>query len=143
MQPLMAQVADLNGQIVRYTALYKDNPARAKQVIEDKGLQSQIDALYALARQQHEKKLRALGGGPTDSHQPGANGADELRARVASCDATEAALKKEIETLEEELRGLVTRSREIEAIKRGTQAREDVSKGVAAALEKVRLEASA
>ncbi|HZT78678.1 MAG TPA: AAA family ATPase, partial [Gemmataceae bacterium] len=142
MRPLVAQIADLNSQIVRYAALYKDNPARGKQVIEEKGLQSQIDSLYALGRRQYEKKLRALGG-VADSPRPAANGADEVRARISSSEATEAALQKEVDRLEGELRGLASRSAEIEALKQDLQAREDLSRGVAAALEKARLELSA
>src|SRR5262249_18511181 len=61
LQPLMSQIGELTGQMARYTALYKDNPDRASQVIKEKGLQAQIDALYALGRTQYEKKLKALG----------------------------------------------------------------------------------
>lgn len=142
LQPLMAQIADLNGQIARFTALYKDNPAKAKQVIEEKGLQSQIDALYALGRRQYENKLKALGGG-AGGLRPEANSTEELKARVAFYEASEESLEKEIKKLEEDLRGLETKSTEIDSIKQEIAVRDDVSKNVATVLEKLRLEASA
>jgi Mrp family chromosome partitioning ATPase/uncharacterized protein involved in exopolysaccharide biosynthesis len=142
--PLLAQIADLNGQVARYTALYKDNPGRARDVIKDKGLQARIDALYAQARQQHEKKVRASGAkaGP-DAARGGADGKEELKARIASYKATEGTLSREIENLESDLRGLEVRAAEIDAIKREIAVRDEVSKSVATVLEKLRLEAVA
>jgi capsular exopolysaccharide synthesis family protein len=144
LQPLLKQIADLNGQMAQYTALYKDNPARAKQVIQEKGLQSQIDALYALARQQHDKKVRALGDKPRpEPVRAVADVTEELKARVASYEANEEALSREVTKLEGDLRGLEAKSREIDAVRQEIAGRDEVSKGVAAAVEKLRLEAAA
>jgi capsular exopolysaccharide synthesis family protein len=143
-QPLMAEIADLNTKIARYAALYKDDPDKASQVIQEKGYQAQIDTLYAQARSQHEKKLRALGGrGGADSSRPPADSAEELKARLAFCEASEEALEKEIKKLEADLRGPENRYGEIEAIRQEIQVREGASKNVAAALEKLRLDVAA
>jgi succinoglycan biosynthesis transport protein ExoP len=144
LQPFLAQIADLNGQIARYTALYKDNPGRAKEVIKEKGLQSQVDSLYALARQQHEKKVKALGGkGSPESVRAVADNSEEIKARMASYEATEEALSQEIKKMEGDLRSLEVKSGEIDAIRREIAVRDEVSKDVATALEKLRLEVTA
>src|SRR5262249_25510744 len=138
-------ITDLNRQIASYTSLYKDNPARAKQVIQDKGLQSQIDALYALARQQHDKKVRALGGGRGGSApaRGGADNTDELKAQGAYYEMTEEALDGEIKKLEGDLSSLEAKTGEIDAIKQEIAARDEVSKSVATVLEKLRVEVAA
>ncbi len=142
LQPLLKQIADLNGQIARYTALYKDNPERAKQAIQEKGLQSQIDALYSLARQQHEKKVRALSG-PVSAPRGAADNTEELKARVSSYEATEEGLSAEIKKLEGDLRGLEIQAERIDAIRREIAVRDAVSKDVATELERLRLESAA
>jgi len=144
LRPVMSQIAELNGEIASFTALYKDNPTKGKQVIEEKGLQSQIDSLYVLGRHQYEKKLKALGGrGAPDPGRPEANSTDELKARVVFYEASEEALEKEIAKLEGELRGLENKAGEIDAIKQEIQVREDVGKNVATVLEKMRMEIAA
>jgi capsular exopolysaccharide synthesis family protein len=144
LQPLLAQITDLNSQIARYTALYRDNPDRAKQVIKEKGLQTQIDALYARGRQQHEKKVRAASGrGGAEPARPASDSTEELKARIASYDATEEALSAEIKKLEGDLHDLEARSGEIDAIRREIAVRDEVSRYVAAELEKLRLEVAA
>jgi capsular exopolysaccharide synthesis family protein len=137
LRPVMTQIGELNSAIARYTALYKDNPAKAKQVIEEKGLQSQIDSLYALGRQQYEKKLQALSGRTAP---------EPVRAETASTEelkASEEALEKEIARLERELHELESKASVINALKQEIQVREDVGKNVATSLETMRLEMSA
>jgi Mrp family chromosome partitioning ATPase len=144
LKPLVAQVADLNDQISRFNALYKDNPAKAKQMIEERGLQARIDSLYAQGRQQYEKKLKALGGpGSPDVPRPQANAAEELRARIACYEETEESLTKEVRKLEADLSRLGAECAEIDAIRREGALREEVGRDVAVALEKARLELSA
>jgi polysaccharide biosynthesis transport protein len=144
LRPLRTQIADLNGQIAHYATLYRDNPDRAKQIVEEKGLQTQIDALYALARQKHDKKVQALGGRPGPEPARGvADSTEELKARVASCEATEETLSQEIKNLEGDLRGLEVKSGEIDAIKQEIAVRDAVSKDVAMMLEKQRQEVAA
>jgi Mrp family chromosome partitioning ATPase len=143
LKPLVAQIADLNKQIVQYTTLYKDNPGKARQIIEEKGLQSQIDALYELARQQHEKKQRALGGGAPDPVRPGPDGTEELKTRIASYKDREEELAREVKKLDEELRELVARSADTETVKRQAAVREEASRNVATLLERLREEAAA
>jgi Mrp family chromosome partitioning ATPase len=144
LKPLMAQLADLNDQVARFSALYKDNPAKAKQMIEERGLPARIDALQVQARQQYEKKLKAQGGpGNPRSPRPEPKGTEELKARVASCEAAEESLGQEIKKLEGDLDRMEAGSAEINAIRGEIALHDDVSKDAATALEKAQQELTA
>jgi Mrp family chromosome partitioning ATPase/uncharacterized protein involved in exopolysaccharide biosynthesis len=144
LKPLAAELADLNGQVAQFNALYSDNPAKARQMIEERGLQARIDTLRALGREQHEKKLKTpAGNGTPGGPRPAANGRDELKARIASCEAAEESLAKEIRKLEGDVGRLEVGSAEADAVRREITAGDEVSKDLATALEKARRELTA
>jgi capsular exopolysaccharide synthesis family protein len=139
LKPLQAQIADLNGQIAQFTALYRDNPERARKAIEERGLQTKVDALYTLAREQYQRKLKALGTPvATERPRPEKNGADDLKARVTACEAAEQSVAREIRGREAELRRLQTDVTAIEGLERELAGSEAASKELAASLEKAR-----
>jgi Mrp family chromosome partitioning ATPase len=144
LKPLVAELADLNGQVAQFNALYTDNPAKARQMIEERGLQARIDALRALGREQYEKKLKAQAAhGTPDGPRPQASGTAELKARIASCEATEESLAKEVRKLEGDIGRLEAEPAEADAVRREIAAYGEVSKDVATALAKARLELTA
>jgi succinoglycan biosynthesis transport protein ExoP len=144
LKPLQAQIADLNGQIAQFTALYRDNPGRAKKAIEERGLQTKVDALYALAREQYERKLKALGT-PVASERPRRerNSADELKARITACEAAEQSLAREIRARETELGRLQTDVAAIEELQRELGGSDAAGKELAASLDKARSQLAA
>jgi Mrp family chromosome partitioning ATPase len=144
LRPLMAQIADLDGQVAQFHALYKDNPAKAKQMIEERGLQAKIDSLRAQGREQYEKKLKELGSPASpDVPRSEANGTEELKARIASCEAAEESLTKEVRKLEADLGRVEAGSAKTDAVRREIAVHEEVSRDLATAVEKARLELSA
>jgi capsular exopolysaccharide synthesis family protein len=137
LKPLMTQIADLNGQIAQFTALYKDNPERAKKAIEERGLQTKLDALYSQAHQQYEKKHKAIGGpAKSEPPRPEVNPNDGLKTRIASYEAAEQSLAREIRDLEANLDHLQSDCTEIDNLRREIGGLEAAAQETAAALDR-------
>src|SRR5262249_6635765 len=91
-----------------------------------------------------EKKLKALGSpAAPEPPRPEPTPSGELRARIASCEAAEESLTKEIKQLEDDLGRPEPGSAEAEAIRQEIAVRDELSKEIATALEKARLELAA